>query len=1165
MQNELEKNTTLEHVRDARTHLLEALHDIPQFKAILYRCLLDEWRKLDPNASLERRFVNILTGARPSSSEPVGNMLDVFFECFKRGNPPKYTADKYGMYELAGVDNENFRLKYLDVTKVGNVIVELMQKLPEKCSFTLSRYWDDSSVVDSRGRSLPSPKQALRTLQAKLFWRELDMAANENLIPKGNVATINGLIGSGLPSSCYAVSVEKQQGGFSTLASTFVISLSGAVGNELNPAGSQEVVLYSPFGGIEKFSTASALHQALQQRMSNASTRTEFLQVLPEEERALISSAPAIRYARILEDLFEHCNDGLLAMQSRDFIYQVRKLQSAGAHTEAAWVPLDTVLSMATLVRSENARNVFLIKAMQKNARPEWFKKAYVTNQELYVGLEKNLLESQIQLHELTKDVASLAAYARQAVEDFISPGTDERINPDTVFVNINHSVRMADGKRIELSERKTLTQAFMYGVHDRAGRYTITLDKNYGIARLTPENIARAIETLELRLAYGPARQRVYGQQNVKEAMREVLGRKTAMTLFSAILQKHITSTAQDIVQRYNFGDPSIEASGIALRSFYNFKPLKDLIVYRRKGGEMNRKAYVLYAPGSAMDKDWYEFSDLDSLQRTIGLWALEEKGRAYLQSQVHDSDRHNLEHEVFRKEWPRGEPTERIQGRAWWDQVNLVAWADSDGLKGSIQSLLAWEEAEEKVVTPNWYRNAPVADRHLFNRLNTDFKAIYDASKEKLHIEGFQKFAHDLVMSRLNESLGRTGDRRIDPDQVMVKFHKGAMTLTQLFINWHLWRSDNSVFEKILVPGSNTYRDNIRVSEFWWKDTGKPMTELTSNTLNKLVDLMPGEHYSHYLKSQFLWYPDDLRVNLYRELKKNEMFRAALTQKLNGSLPQLQYEWLVQSIKGLDRDTMTPPGISPGSEPGEGVYEFWLEGARIAGGYVFGERHVKYAYIPNSPGGNAFVWVGDLSKAIENDRLLGEHLRNLAGLRGQDRIGKYISKSRDPRGSLPIPNLGGAHPVYNFKAEYESMIGRSLDDLDVLTTTPAESFWQETKILLEVALDVVSIFVPPVGFAVSVLKISHSIVQGIIASSQGDSAGANAHFASAWRGAIVMYLGKVAAVGSAASAFGLLSSIRDLSDVLSAVTGVPVGISYVTAVAVPHWTPVSSTRVVG
>jgi len=1166
MQDELEKNAKLDQVREARGNLLDALKRIPSFKVILYGCLIEELQKLDGNVTVEHLFVNVRSGISPSSMEPVGNLLEVFYECIKRGRPPQYTTDKYGMYELANINNENFRLKYLEATTVGNMIADLMSVLPEKCSSRLSKYWGEPYVIDSLGRSSSSSKQELRSLQSRLFWRELDLAASENLIPKVDVATINYLASEGLPSSCYAVAVEKQQGGFSTLASTFVISLSGAVGNELNPAGSNEVVLYSPFRGIEKFSTASALHHTLQQRLSGALTRAELLHGLSEEERPLISGAPKIRYTRIFGDLFEHCNGSLLAKQSVDVIYQVRKLMSAGAHTEAAWVTLDTVLSMDAIVRSENARNVFLIKAMQENARPDWFKKAYATNREIYVDLEKALFDSQIQLHEVTKDVASLTAYARHAVEDFISPGTDERINPDTLFVNVQHTVRMADGKRIELSERKTLTQAFIYGAHDRAGRYTITLDKNYGIAKLSPENIERAIETLDLRLAYGPARQRAYGLQNVQEAMREVLGRETALSLFGALLQKHITWSAQDIVQRYNFGDPSIEASGIALRAHYNFKPLKNLIVYRRKGGDPNFKTHVLYAPGSPLDKNWYEFSDLDSLQRYVGLWALEEDGRAYLRAQAHAVDRYNLEYRVFREKWPFGRPRERqSSGEAWWDDVNLVAWAQSDGLKGSIKSILDWEEAEEQVITPQWYRHARVEDRQLFNRLNTDFKTIYDASKDKFHIEGFYRFSRELVMNRLNEYLGRTGSRKIDPDQVMVEFYKGKMTLTQLFINWHLWRSDNNVFEKIFVPGSGTYRDHIRVSRFWWKDTDQPVSELNSTTLNALIDLRPGEHYHHYLTSKFLWVPDlDLRVNLYRELKKNEMLRAALTQKLNGALPQSQYDWLIESITGLDRDTRTPDGVRPGSEPGEGVYEFWLEGTRIAGGYIFGQGHVKYAYIPNSPNGQSFVWVGELSNAVRND-LLGDHLRSLAGLRGQSRVGNYISLCRDPLGSLPVPRLGGTYPVYNFKAEYERMFDRFLDDLDVQTTTPAESLWQDAKIILEVALDVVSIFIPPVGFVVSVLKITHSIVQGIVASSQGDAAGANVHFAAAWRGAISMYLGKVASSGSAASALGLLSTIKDLSDVLSAVTGVPVGISYVTAVAVPHWTPESTTRVIG
>lgn len=1162
MQSEQDKSEKLDQVREAREHLLEALKSTPSFDNILLGCLGDAFKGLDPYTSINRVFVNARSGAGALSTEPVGDLSDVFIECLKRGRAPQYTTVGYGLYEWANTNNENFSIRNISVTAIGNMIAELMKSLPEKCSSRLVKYWSETRGQDFQGRLLSSPKQELRGLQERLFWRELNLAAGENMISWKDVEAINALTNSGLPSSCYAVSVEKQQGGYSTLASTFVISLSGAVGNELNPAGGNEVVLYSPFGGIEKFSTASACHQTLQQRLAVASNRAELLFGLSEDERSLISGAPKIRYMRILEDLFEHCNDGQLAMQNRDVIHQVRKLMTSGADTGAAWVILDAVLSMDTIVRSENARNVFLIKAMQENARPEWFKKAYVTNQELYVGLEKALLESQIQLHELTKDVASLTAYTQHAVEDFISPGTDERINPDTVFVNIQHTVRMANGKRIELSERKTLTQAFMYGAHDQDGRYVMTLDKDYGIAKLTPSNIERAIQTLDVRLAYAPARRLVYGQQHVQETMREVLGRKTALTLFGAILQKHITYVAQDIVQRYNFGDPSIEASGIALRAHYKFKPLKSLIVYRRKGGDPNLKTHVLYAPGYSSDKDWYEFSDLDSLQRYVGLWALEENGRAYLRTQTHDIDRYNLEYEVFRKEWPRGMSRDRdSSGKAWWDEVELFIWAENDGLKSSIQNLLDFEETEEKAVTPQWYRSAPAGERQLFNRLNTDFKAIYDASKDKLHIEGFYKFARDLVMDRLNKYLGYSRERWIDPDKVEVKFHAGSLTLTELFIKWELWRSDSSVFEKFFLPELSSVRDQIRTAEFRWVDTGEPVTEVRASAINALIELMPGGHYLTYLKSNFLWTSEiDLKVNLYRALKKNEMLRAVLTQKLQGKLPPLHYDWLKTLIEGLDRDTRTPGGTPTRFEPGEGVSEFWLQGVRIAGGYIFRQGHVSFAYIPNSPDGESFVWVGQLSKLGYN---VGNHLLSLAGLRGQKAVRDYIKwdKLNEPR---PEPSLAG-YPVYNFKSEYQGMIDRFIDDLDFQTTTPAEAFWQDAKIILEVALDVVSIFVPPVGFVVGVLKITHSIVQGIVASSQGDSAGANAHFAAAWRGAIGMYLGKVASVGSAASALGLLSRIKDLSDVLSAVTGVPVGISYVTAVAVPHWTPESTTRVIG
>ena len=58
------------------------------------------------------------------------------------------------------------------------------------------------------------------------------------------------------------------------------------------------------------------------------------------------------------------------------------------------------------------------------------------------------------------------------------------------------------------------------------------------------------------------------------------------------------------------------------------------------------------------------------------------------------------------------------------------------------------------------------------------------------------------------------------------------------------------------------------------------------------------------------------------------------------------------------------------------------------------------------------------------------------------------------------------------------------------------------------------------------------------------------------------MLYVGKVGAIGSPVNPLALLSNVRDFADVVSAVTGVEVSISYVTAVAAPPMVVNSTTR---
>ncbi|TFB36251.1 dermonecrotic toxin domain-containing protein [Pseudomonas sp. F01002] len=1159
----------LAEVSEAIKQLSSQLTSAPSFKGLLQECVLKELQRLDPEVYVSRVFINRRDSASASANEPTGVLNDVVMECLLRGRAPVYNAAEYGVYDWRDSTAEEDRHPVLDIVTVGKLITELLLNLPEKYAVVIDRYWSASQGSDATGRPLSTRKSKLRTLYVTLFWRELAVMAAEGGLTPDDEKKVNELASPLLPSAFYGVSVQLHEGGFAALASTFVMRLDGQSLGAIIPTTDSAVILYTPSRGVEKFVTSRALHEALKKRLSEPPHRAELLKGLSSDDVDQVSNSPDIRYSRIDEDVFSAGINAALKKQMANIVGQLREMNGSRSDNEKTVQEIGSMLHLEEMTKDAKGRAAVFIKLISRNARPGWLKESYETNQELYASLEQRLLESEVKLHEATKGASTFKNYVHGVVGDFISPGTDERIDPDTIFVTVRHTVKLADGKKVEHSERKTLTQAFMYGAHDQEGQYVVVVEEFYNNPKLSPSNIVRAIQSLNLRVAYNMARQRVYSQDHVVESMRERLGRKTALTMFGAILQNHVTSVAQDIVQRYNFGDPSIEITGIALGA--RFKPMKDLMVYRRKSADVNRSTHVLYAPGFPTGQEWFQFPDLKSLQQQIGLWAFDKEGQAYLRGKGYSSEREELE-ENYHVE----KPSLMLQ-EWWWSSIQLTQWIEDGLLKGSVQNIISWEADEVEVATPRWYRNSNVADQLLLNRLNADFKSIYQISKDKLDIESFHKFARSLVMKTLNEYLSRSGSHpEIDPDEVWVKFHADSkISLTNLFIQWQLWRSDISIFEKFFF-GINPFggrfldlKEQLRSASFW-TFSNQPIAALNAKVINALIDLMPGEKYIEYLRAKFLSAPDvDLKVSLYRKLKQNEMLRSALTQKMKGEMSQEQFNWLKGLIDGFDRDIPRESYIIAGGKPGIGVYEFTLEGRKLEGAYVFGRRvngrEELIIYIPDTPDGKDFFPVEALAARLKSWRY-GQHILKLARLEHRNVIENKISRYSHWSGPISsTPVLENSYPVLAFKQEYWSMIGRFIADVDYQTTSPAEAIWQEAKILIDLALDVVSLLIPPVGIVVSMLRITHSVVLGIVASSEGNDKAANAHFATAWRGAITLYIGTVASVGAPVNAVGLLSRIKDITDLVSTVTGVPVGISYITAVAVPQYDVQSTTRLIG
>lgn len=418
------------------------------------------------------------------------------------------------------------------------------------------------------------------------------------------------------------------------------------------------------------------------------------------------------------------------------------------------------------------------------------------------------------------------------------------------------------------------------------------------------------------------------------------------------------------------------------------------------------------------------------------------------------------------------------------------------------------------------------------------------------------------------VTEYLSRSGiNIDINPDEVWVKFHtQSKISLTELFIQWQMWRSDVSIFEKLFMGGyrlpiggsNDALKDELRQATFW-SFTNQPIAALNARLINDLIDLMPGEKYLAYIRSKFLDANDvSTKAELYRKVKQNETHRAAVLQKMKGELSQEQFNWVTGLIDSLDTDLPRLGGIVTGQAPGDGVWELTLEGRKLEGAYVFSRtvngRKESIIYVPNTYNDKDFFPVEQLSAQLENpsfkkDILKVTRFEHLEVI--QNVLAKYLHYKP---GATPAPVLRDSYQIRSFQQEYKEMIQRFIADVDYQTTSPSEAVWKDAKILIDFALDVASMFIPPLGLAVSVLRITHLVVQGIMAASLGSDDKANALFASAWRGAIVLYVGKVAGIGSSVNPLAMLSTIRDIADLVSAVTGVPVGISYVTAaVATP------------
>jgi hypothetical protein len=1133
---------------DVNSAIATECNSIPPIEEVLRTLVMGALSNLNPLLDLNKIYINKLITLPGGSYNPVGSLFQVIQECLEKNLKPQYPIGAYGVYDQPNSIFQSAQVKGLGIYDIEKLIDNTLVNLAPGYTFHLNDFWRTPANKDAQGRNLLTPKERFEQLYTTAFRVELEVCVHNGMFTVDDQRWIGGMYSASsiCPQPIFNVSIFGENGQAQILPSAFVIQINGVNKTELAPANDgYSCALYLPKEGLRKFKDSLSLYQYVSSLLNVESSREALLDALPVEVGHTLQGALKIRFFSVKDDLFTFCVAGQLEKQTLDVAHYWKKLKQTGNDYTGVMGQLLSAQRLGNVVSNARVRAARYLEQATKNAWPQWLQAASAVDQARHIALERAHLESDIALYEQTKTASSFKAFARASVKDFLFSVHGLEVDPDYVSVLTRYEISVGANSVESFGEQRSLTDVFMWGIHDEEHPYELRLEDTAAFPSLTPSFLLDAIKYLNLRVKYASQRQSLYGLRSVQEAMRENLSCVTALSLFRAGLQNQLSAKAYNLVESYHLGNPANTSFGVA---YGGDKPLRDVVVYSVRDTAPVSKIYVLYMPGGPLGNEWFEFNDLGDLQRKLYSLNLSLQGCEYLNYQSCAEDRG---------------PREVI---SWNDYITnsfsptlfkLVSRPVSaeDALLVGVKNLIAWASAEEEVATPAWYRKAKDTDRHLHTRLGTEKKIIRERGKNWLGVDSLNTFSRNLVYKVINDELRRRGGRvEVDPDQVIVKLRgQEYMTLTQLFINWQLWDRVN-VFGGSMSDLPDSFFPNATSLK---TVDGNAVEGLTYSLINQFIVLRPADQYVEYLKG-FADTSDvllrEIRCMYYARLKKNEMLIGALEQKMQGYMTESQFSWLKEIIDDLDLDPGTTPWAWSPLPGNTGIRAFHIAGARVEGAYIFSNvemgKSEHLLYLPGASGAKRFRSFESFSKDF-NSVEMQMVILNSVSVKDRGAVSRYFDQKSLVGVSWDVYTERQNHSVNFYREAFVRGVNRIISDVDSTTVSFSESIVADTLIVANVVADIVSLFFPPAGLVVGIVRIIHGVVNGIIAYSNGDDKAANAYFAAAWVQGIKIYLGLIAPIGIGAAGFNTLSRIEDLAGIVSTMTGVPVGVGYITYVA--------------
>ncbi|HEX4547563.1 membrane-targeted effector domain-containing toxin [Pseudomonas sp.] len=938
-------------------------------------------------------------------------------------------------------------------------------------------------------------------------------AVSDRLLHPQNGALLENIgLGPQLRPGLYALQFTYQEKDVE-LAGAFVVTeknspVAGDLQAEQN-VGS--VVLFTPSRGIESFESLSELDSHLRQIMDRASTRDEWLQMLPTRYQGV--GTPGMWPLKLMpidaKPLFEHTCDAMIDKRWQDIEQALSFVDNPRKDTTKLLQAMDRAVEAALpdLTSGLELRAQTLLERVLSLSAPNWYTSASEPRQAELARHLESYNKAQHDVLTLLGPALSPQTLARQQWLDRLSDDLQiDDLEPQSVLLTTRRTLTGLGS----FEQDQSLIDLALQGLHTGDELPGSSFLKHTSLTCLgkpladthpevTPEWLVQQALTLQPRVDFAQVQKQAHEQPAIKQAIEHMFDQRIQLLACTAPLQGHLLDSDLQLIRQLRADEPASRATLQAATLSLHGAQFKDLWALRQSDETGTIKRILLCIPDAPGERQFLIFDSVADCQAHILAAAHHDKGvelgdhlLSRLPARFQQSMRKMLSGLGFK-------PADREHEKVTFEDLGTY----SNSLHKMAEHLLATQVDNYDYSTPLWYRSASAAERRQLSTLSVEAEGltqVYHAHPlSEKRLPTFDAYLHAQARESLNRLLGRPAND-VDPDTVW------ALPPRHIIGSWTAPPINyTQLYRDGYEDGLGLIHEKFSTSARFEGPSGVDLSNLTAEKVARSVTgVWIGERYTAKVRDELQSATSPgyaYRRDMTLAIARRQMQNAAIECQLRGHIVSLDRQWLEQCLEDLG-DT------SEHTRNTYKIHRLMIDGEWVIDTWLFShEQNPVLLYTPDAPDGVSFREARLFNHVLKKQEGMIGYFADRVAVQSRARVRAFLETARaqlpdsidkttfsiaryDSTRSVPVVT-DMRYALYNMKLQ------RKIDNVHATTVSQAQMISNLLWSCVEWAVAIATIPFPVWSLAGGMLLAFKDGMLALHAYRQGDNAAALQHLA--------------------------------------------------------------------